>query len=309
MVTPAVKREAVAHLRTAHEMSERRACRVIGCERMTVRYRSRRPDDPALRERLRALARERRRFGYRRLLIFLRREGFVVNHKRLFRIYREERLMVRKRGGRKRALGTRAPMPIPAAPNDLWSLDFVSDQFVCGRRFRILAVYDACTRECLATVADTSLSGKRVARELDHIIAWRGKPRTIVSDNGTELTSNAILKWTADAQVDWHYIAPGKPMQNAFVESFNGRLRDEFLNETLFSSLMHARVSLEDWRRDYNTVRPHSRIGWLTPAVHASKFGPQRPGGLRSGGSAPPAVAPFVSVTGEINRQIQVPTG
>ena len=198
MVTPAVKREAVAHLKTAHEMSERRACLVIGCERMTVRYRSRRPDDVALRERLRALARERRRFGYRRLLIFLRREGFVVNHKRLFRIYREERLMVRKRGGRKRALGTRAPMPIPAAPNDLWSLDFVSDQFVCGRRFRILAVYDVCTRECLATVADTSLSGKRVARELDRIIAWRGKPKTIVSDNGTELTSNAILTWTAD---------------------------------------------------------------------------------------------------------------
>jgi len=142
MVTPAMKREAVAHLKTAHEMSERRACLVIGCERMTVRYRSCRPEDAALRERLRALARERRRFGYRRLLIFLRREGFVVNHKRLFRIYREERLMVRKRGGRKRALGTRAPMPIPAAPNDLWSLDFVSDQFVCGRRFRILAVYD-----------------------------------------------------------------------------------------------------------------------------------------------------------------------
>jgi transposase InsO family protein len=129
MVTPAAKREAVAHLGKVHEMSERRACRVVGCDRMTVRYRSRRPDDPKLRERLRALARERRRFGYRRLLIFLRREGFVVNHKRLLRIYREERLMVRKRGGRKRALGTRAPMAIPAAPNDLWSLDFVSDQF------------------------------------------------------------------------------------------------------------------------------------------------------------------------------------
>ena len=135
MVTPAVKREAVAHLKTNHEMSERRACRVIGCQRMTVRYRSRRPDDPALRERLRALARERRRFGYRRLLIFLRREGFTVNHKRLFRIYREERLMVRKRGGRKRALGTRAPMEVPRMPDDRWSLDFVSDQLACGRRF------------------------------------------------------------------------------------------------------------------------------------------------------------------------------
>jgi putative transposase len=289
-------------------MSERRACRVVGCDRMTVRYRSRRPDDPKLRERLRALARERRRFGYRRLLIFLRREGFIVNHKRLFRIYREERLMVRKRGGRKRALGTRAPMAIPAAPNDLWALDFVSDQFVCGRRFRILAVYDVCTRECLATVADTSLSGKRVARELDLLIAWRGKPKMIVSDNGTELTSNAILTWTADTQVEWHYIAPGKPMQNGFVESFNGRLRDEFLNETLFTSLMQVRVALEEWRRDYNNVRPHSRIGWLTPAVHAAQFGPQWARPLRFEGSAAHPIATTVQME-KINRQIQVATG
>jgi len=137
------------------------------------------------RKRLRALAHERRRFGYRRLIIFPRREGFVVNHKKLFRIYREERLMLRRRDGRKRALGTRSPMPVPALPNDLWSLDFVSDQFICGRRFRILAIYDVCTRECLAAVADTSLSGKRVARELDRLIAWRGRPKMIVSDNGT----------------------------------------------------------------------------------------------------------------------------
>jgi putative transposase len=201
MVTPAVKREAVARLRTEHQMSERRACRVIGCQRMTVRYRSRRPDDPVLRERLRALARERRRFGYRRLLIFLRREGFIVNHKRLFRIYREERLMVRKRSGRKRALGTRAPMAVPLVPNDRWSLDFVSDQLASGRRFRILAIFDDCTRECLAAVADVSLSGRRVARELDLLIATRGRPRTIVSDNGTELTSNAILCWVDQTDV------------------------------------------------------------------------------------------------------------
>ena len=267
MVTPVVKREAVAHLKEAHEMSERRACRTIGCDRMTARYRSRRPDDPLLRERLLALAKERRRFGYRRLLIFLRREGFVVNHKRLFRIYREERLMVRKRSGRKRALGARTPMPGAALPNARWSLDFVSDQFVSGRRFRILGIYDDCTRECLAAVADISLSGRRVARELDLLITARGKPKSIISDNGTELTSNAILAWTADTKVDWHYIDPGKPVQNAFIESFNGRLRDEFLNETLFTSLMQARLALEEWRRDYNTVRPHSRIGWLTPAA------------------------------------------
>src|SRR3954447_3960869 len=281
MVTPAVKREAVTHLETAHEMSERRACRTIGCERMTVRHSSRRPDDASLRERLRALAHERRRFGYRRLLILLRREGFVVNHKRLFRLYREERLIVRKRGGRKRASGTRAPMPIPAAPNELWALDFVCDQFVCGRRFRILAVYDVCTRQCLATVADTSLSGKRVARELDRLMAWRGKPKSIVSDNGPELTSKAILLWAAQAGVEWHYIDPGKPIQNAFIESFNGRLRDEFLNETLFSSLTHARVMLAGWRADYNVNRPHSGLGWQTPTEFAHTF-PRREPALRN---------------------------
>src|SRR5438093_12461969 len=260
MATPAVKREAVAHVRSAFELSERRACTMIGCVRMTVRYCSRRPQDTELRGRLRALAHERRRFGYRRLHVLLRREGFTVNHKRLFRIYREERLMVRKRGGRKRALGVRAPMPVPLAPNDRWSLDFISDQFICGRRFRILAVFDDCTRECLAAIADTSLSGQRVARELDLLIARRGRPKTIVSDNGTELTSNAILFWAKQTKVDWHHIEPGKPVQNAFVESFNGRLRNEFLNETLFTSLMQARQALEDWRCDYNMVRPHSRI-------------------------------------------------
>src|SRR5438067_251712 len=196
MVTPAVKREAVAHVRSAFELSERRACRMIGCVRMTVRYRSRRPADTELRERLRALAHERRRFGYRRLHVLLRREGFIVNHKRLFRIYREERLLVRRPGGRKRALGTRAPMLIPEWPNDRWSLDFVADQFIDGRRLRILVVVDDCTRECLALVADSSISGIRVARELDRLLGDRGRPKTIVSDNGTELTSSfSRFRW------------------------------------------------------------------------------------------------------------------
>lgn len=248
-------------------MSERRACQAAGCDRMTARYRLRRPDDPRLRERLVAIARERRRFGYRRLHVMLRREGFKVNHKRVFRIYREEGLKVKKRGGRKRALGTRTPMPPASAPNDRWSLDFVADQFVCGRRFRILGVFDDCTRECLAAVADVSLSGVRTARELSRLLAWRGAPKSIVSDNGTELTSNAILAWAHETKVDWHYIDPGKPTQNAFVESFNGRLRDEFLNETLFTSLGQARFALEDWRRDYNEERPHSGIGWKTPEI------------------------------------------
>jgi putative transposase len=308
MVTPAEKREAVAHLQVGHEMSERRACRVIGCVRMTIRYRSRRPDDPKLRERLVTLARERRRFGYRRLLIFLRREGFVVNHKRLFRIYREERLMVRKRGGRKRALGTRTPMPVPARPHDLWVLDFVSDQLDSGRRFRILAIYDVCTRQCLAAIADFSLSGRRVARELDLLIVRHGKPKTVGSDNGTELTSNAILSWTAQSGVAWHYIDPGKPVQNAFIESFNGRLRDEFLNETLFTSLTQARAALEEWRRDYNTVRPHSRIGWLTPTAYAATFAATGHGAALAESSAPWPVATPEQME-IINRQTQVAPG
>ncbi len=171
---------------------------------------------------MKAIAHERRRFGSRRLHVLLKREGYVINHNRLFRLYREEKLAVRRRGGRKRAIGTRAPMQIPAAPNDRWSLDFVLTD---GRRFWVLTVVDDCTRECLALVADTSLSGARVVRELDRLIGKRVKPKMVVSDNGTEHTSNAFLAWANAARIDWHYIAPDKPTQNAFIESFNGRLR------------------------------------------------------------------------------------
>ena len=177
--------------------------------------------------------------------------------------------MVRRRGGRKRAMGIRRPIEAVTAPNRRWSLDFVSDQMTDGRRFRILCVVDDYTRECLALVADTSLSGARVARELDSIMQCRGRPAMIVSDNGTELTSNAILAWADRTGVGWHYIAPGKPQQNGFVESFNGRLRDELLNEVLFRSIPHARALLEDWRRDYNEQRPHSKLAWATPAAFA----------------------------------------
>ena len=156
-------------------------------------------------------------------------------------------------------------METPLAANQRWSLDFVSDQMTDGRRFRMLAVVDDCTRECLALVPDTSISGRRVARELDAIVAQRGRPNTIVSDNGTEFTSNAILAWADSAKVGWHYIAPGKPQQNGFIESFNGRLRDELLNETLFRSLPHVREMLAAWRQDYNHERPHSKLGWMTP--------------------------------------------
>jgi putative transposase len=207
VVTPAAKRKAVAHLVGIHEMSERRACKAIGCCRMTVRYQTSRSDDAGLRQRMRAIAHERRRFGYRRLHVLLNREGCLVNHKKLFRLYREEKLSVRRRGGHKRALGTRAPMTVPVLPNERWSLDFVADQMTDGRRFRILTVVDDCTRECLALVVDTSLSDARVARELDRLVAERGKPKMVVSDNGSEFTSNAILTWPIKA------VSPGTTLR------------------------------------------------------------------------------------------------
>jgi len=230
-----------------------------------VRYLAKRTNDEAIRQRLRELANERRRFGFRRRGVLLEREGIMMNRKKLLRLYRKEGLAVRRRKGRKRALGTRMPMVVPDGPNQCWSLDFVSDAFTDGRRFRILCVVDNFSRECLALVADTSLSGARVGRELDLVIANRGQPKTIISDNGTELTSMAILQWTKKREVNWHYIAPGKPTQNAFVESFNGRLRDECLNETLFINLHQVRVELALWRQDYNHQRPHSSLNWQTP--------------------------------------------
>jgi transposase InsO family protein len=206
-----VKREAVAHLKAQFGLSERRACQVAGADRKMVRYQSQRAPDTVLRCRLRDLANERRRFGYRRLFVLLRREGESSGINRIYRLYSEEGLTVRKRKARRKAIGTRAPILIEARANARWSLDFVHDQFACGRRFRILNVVDDVTRECLAAIPDTSISGRRVARELTTLIECRGRPGMIVSDNGTELTSNAILKWCAEAKVEWHYIAPGKP--------------------------------------------------------------------------------------------------
>jgi putative transposase len=272
MVGPAAKREAVAHLRSALVMSERRACTIVAADRKMIRYRSRRPPDSELRARLRALANQRRRFGYRRLFILLRREGEPSGINRIYRLYREEGLTVRRRRARRRAVGTRAPILVEARLNARWSLDFVHDQLAPGRRFRILNIVDDVTRECLAAIPDTSISGKRVARELTAVIARRGKPQMIVSDNGTEFTSNAILSWAGDQRIDWHYIAPGKPMQNGYIESFNGRMRDELLNETLFRDLDHARQLIGHWVTDYNTARPHSSLAYKTPAAYASQL-------------------------------------
>jgi putative transposase len=256
-------------------LSQRRACGLVGIDHSTLRYQGRRADDQPVRQRLRELAAVRRRFGYRRLGCLLMREGCRLNHKKLYRLYREEKLMVRRRGGRKRAVGTRAPMLLPAGLNQRWSLDFIADTLSDGRRFRILCVVDDFSRECLTCVVDTSLSGVRVVRELERLTDERATPKVIVSDNGSELTSVAVLRWVP-GRVAWHYIEPGKPAQNAFIESFNSRLRDECLNEHLFDSLPEARQIIEAWRLDYNHARPHSSLGTLTPSEFADLKGTVR---------------------------------
>jgi len=188
---------------------------------------------------------------------------------RIYRLYREEGLAVCKRRARRKAVGTRTSILVEAKVNARWSLDFIHDQLACGRRLRIFNVVDDVTQECLMAMADTSISGFRIARELTALTERRGKPKMIVSDHGTELTSNTILGWTKDYGVEWHYIAPGKPMQNGYIESFNGRMRDELLNETLFLDLDQARRMIGSWVEDYNTARPHSSLGYKTPALYA----------------------------------------
>jgi putative transposase len=290
-------------------MSERRACTTIAADRSTVRYRARRPDDAALRARLRELAAERRRFGYRRLHVLLRSEGWTVNRKKTQRIYHEEGLAVRPRKSRRRIAVARTPVPRPEGPNSRWSVDFVHDQLASGRRFRVLTIIDDVTKECLAAVPDASLSGKRVVRELGALIARRGRPGTIVSDNGTEFTSSAVLAFAQATKLDWRHIQPGKPTQNAFAESFQGRMRDECLNEHLFFSMSHARAVIAGWVKDYNTARPHSAIGYMTPAAYATALNPQRaPAPSHLERSAPLPVAP-VALTRNSQPTIPVAGG
>lgn len=238
-------------------------------DRSAVRYEKKRKDDAAERALLKEIAVERRRFGYRRLREMARRRGVVMNLKKVYRLYRELGLKVRRRGGRKRAIGTRAPLEKATRPNAIWVLDFVSDALESGRKFRVFNVEDQFTRRGLGVEVDTSLPGKRIVRVLDRLVAMWGKPAMIVSDNGTELTCNAMLKWTTESAIEWHYIQPGKPMQNGYMESFNGKLRDECLNESVFGSLAEARRIIEAWRIDYNEVRPHSSLGYQTPEEFA----------------------------------------
>jgi putative transposase len=252
-------------------ISERRACRYTGFARSSQRYRTRRPPRVELRERLHTLAILRPRWGYRRLHRLLRRDGWTLNHKLTQRVYREEGLHVRRRK-RKRVAVPRTPLAPPARPNERWSMDVVRDALGDGRAFRALTLVDDCTRECPAIEVDFSLPGERVARVLDRVAASRGYPKAIVCDNGPEFRGEALDQWAHQHRVQLAFIEPGKPVQNAYIESFNGKFRDECLNENWFVSLADAQQTIEAWRVDYETVRPHSGLADRTPAEFAKEL-------------------------------------
>ena len=276
-----MRREVVQRIVAEWAFSERRACRLVGVQRTVIRYQCHASDPPGLRERLCALAAERRRYGYRRLHVLLRREQFAVNHKRIYRLYCEEGLLVRRRK-RKRMCGVpRVPLAAAERSNQRWSMDFVSDSLVSGRRIRLLNVVDDCTRQCLAMALDTSLPGLRVARELDRVAFERGSfPDVITVDNGPEFSGQALDAWAYQHHVQLRFIEPGKPVQNAYIESFNGRLRDECLNEHWFTSVGQAQRIVAAWRQDYNSLRPHSALRNLTPDEFATKLRSQSGSGF-----------------------------
>jgi putative transposase len=228
--------------------------------------------------------------GTPRLREMARRRGVVMNLKKVYRLYSELGLKVHRRGGRKRAIGTRAPLEKATCPNAIWVLDFVSDTLEGGRRFRVFAVEDQFTRRGLGVEVDTSLPGRRIVRVLERLVGMWGKPALIVSDNGTKLTCNAMLKWTTERSIAWHYIAPGKPMQDGFMESFNDKLRDECLNEHVFASLAEARRIIEAWRIDYSEERPHSSLSYQTPEEFAAAWQASQ-GAMSNASDAPDASA------------------
>jgi putative transposase len=260
----------VSYVEVGYQMSERHACRLLELGRSTHRYRARKAErDTALRARLKELAAQRMRFGYRRLTAMLLREGMPANPKRVYRLYREEGLAMRIRQRRRIRWKGAVNRPAATQPNQRWSMDFVSDCVSCGKVIRMLTLVDDCTRECPVIEVDTSLGGLRVGRVLDRMAIERGLPEAIVVDNGPEFRGRALAAWSEQRGVRLEFIQPGKPVQNAYIESFNGRLRDECLNANWFTSLRDARRKIETWRRDYNEQRPHSSLNYLPPAEFA----------------------------------------
>jgi putative transposase len=268
VVTPGQRRAVITHAQETAALSERRACRFLGVHRSLVRYRSCRPPEAELRGRLKELAERHPSWGSPRLTWLLRREGRIVNHKKVERLYREEGLTVRRRH-RKRVARPRIEMPTPRRADEQWSMDFMRDQLAGGRVFRLLTVVDHFTRESPVIEVDLSLPGARVAQVLDRVARRRGLPRSIRVDNGPEFTGRALDEWAHRRGVKLEFIRPGKPVENAFIESFNGRIRQECLNQHWFLDLDDARRTIEAWRIGYNTNRPHSGIGGRTPAEFA----------------------------------------
>jgi len=266
-----VKRDAVGWLVKAHQVSVRRACRTVDLSTATLRYRRRgRRDNTALLDKLKTHAAVRARFGYRRLHTLVAREGIVANHKRVYRVYREANLQVRRRHRRRLTQQERKPLPVPTGPRERWSMDFTSDTLGDGRSFRTLNIVDDFTRECVAIEVDRSLPGLRVVRVLNRLLETIGLPKAIVLDNGPEFAGRTLEAWAYQANVELRFIRPGKPIENAYVESFNGKFRDECLNEHWFASVTEAQEVIEAWRIDYNTVRPHGSLKKLTPAAYTA---------------------------------------
>jgi putative transposase len=271
-VKPRLRRELAEWAQLAHQLSQRRVAGLLPVERGTLRYQHHRDRQEALRVRLRELAGSRVRYGYRRLTILLRREGWQVNAKRIYRLYTEEGLIVRTKRRKERAQRQRVAQGLAVRPNGRWSMDFVAQRLADGRWIRVLTVVDQFTRECLCLHADTALSGEKVAAALDVIVAERGAPRSITVDNGTEFASRAIDLWAYANGVHLDFIRPGRPVENGYIESFNGKLRDECLNVEVFFTLSDAREKLARWRQDYNQHRPHSALDDQTPAEFASSW-------------------------------------
>ena len=264
-------------MRDAVEISERRACALVNLQRSTLRYVPRHKSDEALTDRIRELAQERRRFGYRRVHAMLRREGVEVNVKRVYRLYRAADLAVRRRKRRKGLAVEREALVSPECSNEVWSMDFVMDALSSGRRLKILTIVDDCTKEAIDIAVDFGLCGRYVTRVLDQAARQRGYPRAIRTDQGPEFTGKVFDQWAFERGVELKLIQAGKPTQNAYVESFNGKFRDECLNEQWFHSLTHARAIISLWRRDYNEKRPHSALGYQTPREKAETLDQQPP--------------------------------